>query len=219
MRAGHLASALLLASPATAQAPGHAAPATTATVTQAELSERMGACLLGRDRRAATALVSAADEGAQRAASARVRPDLIACLAGRRSATLNGLSLRGAIAEQLLSENGGLLLGRAAALAPIAPVRVPTGAGAGEAALTCAVRAAPADAAALLRQPASTPTEAAAFRALAPMLQACAPAQGAVSIKPYAVRWTVALALFQAAQARGPQTGDTGAGTRMLDHA
>ena len=187
---------------APAQGPGQFAPVER-TVTQASVSQAMGRCVLKRNRAKAIAAITAADTAVSQAAWNGLEADLTACLAGRPSATLSPLYLSSAIAEQLLAENDGVLLARAEKLAPVPPARVAAGETAGSAALGCAVRADPVDAVALLRAAPQTAPEAAAFRKLATTLQACVPATGEVSIRPYVVRATVAIETFQAVYARG----------------
>ena len=74
----------------------------------------MGRCVLARDRGRAIALVTAAVGREEHGAADRIHDDLIACLHGNRSATLDLLHLEGAIAEQLLGDDQGRLLEQAA---------------------------------------------------------------------------------------------------------
>lgn len=186
-----------VASPCGAQAPGRFTP-TPVIVTQRDLSDAMSGCLLARNRAAAIALAAATDEAAEKSARNRIHADMVACLRGRPSATLNGMYLKSGIAERLLTERDSALLANAATLPPVAAVRVKAGERAGLEALACAVRVDPVDATAMLRARPATEEEAAAFRKLGPALQACVPADGTVSIKPYIIRATVAIETFQA---------------------
>ena len=203
MRAGAALSSaflpLLAATPALAQG-GVAPPGTFAPrseiVTQASLSMRVARCALKQDRKAAEAFAAAADEQASRRAFSKLVKALDPCIQGG-SATLSNVHMTGAIAGELLRENNGAMLDQLAAMPPRAPIRVAEGEGSSREAVNCAVAGAPADAATLLRAPAESPAEIAAFRAMVPALQACVPATGGVTLKPSIVRVAIATAAYQ----------------------
>ena len=164
---------------------------------QSQVSRAIAQCAYGRDRDGAVALARARGEAEEAQAFKRVRKNMVACLRGQPSATLDLLHVKGAIAEQALLEDDGRLLDRFSEMAPEQPERIEAGKDAGEAVLECAVAAVPALAAEMLRAPAETVEEAAVFRRMAPTLQACAPPEGAITIKPSLVRVLIATAAFR----------------------
>lgn len=191
--------AVMASSPAAAQvAPGQFAPRALLT-TQTERSAEMGRCVLGRNRKLSIGLVRADLDGPEyRRIGERLYPDMVMCLKGSGSATLNAISLRGTIGESLVKERDGEVLTLAAAASPVAPVRAAgTGEGLRQAIIGCAVAATPTAAVGMLRAYPGTPEEAAAFRLLVPALQACVPLTGEVRIKPFEVRPLAAIALYQ----------------------
>lgn len=182
-----------------AQSVGHFAP-NSKLVPGNIVAKDMGVCLLQKDRRHAVALVDVdpASPGFARLAREVDQP-MIACLKGARSATISTFYLRGAISEALLRENDGALLKAASAVAAVPAQRVAASDDRtiAPAVVDCAVRADPADAGAIVAADAATPKEMAAFRQLAPALQACAPETGAVTLRPPTVRPGVAIALYR----------------------
>lgn len=179
-------------------APGQFGPR-AALMTQTERSAEMGRCALTHNRKASERLVrTKIGDAAFRRALDGIYPTMIGCVKGSGSATLNMISLRGTIAESLVNEHDGEVLGKAAAASSVAPVRA-TGDGEElrEAVVGCVVAAAPAAAVGMLRAVAGTPEETTAFRLLIPALQACVPLAGEVRIKPFEVRPLAAIALYQ----------------------
>lgn len=191
--------AVMASAPVAAQvAPGRFAPRSS-IVTQTELSAAMGSCALAHNHKASERLVrTKTSDPAFRRALDQIYPTMIACVKGNGSATLNGISLRGTIAEGLVQEHDGAVLTQALAAPSIAPTRVPVhGEGMQQAIIACAVAATPSAAVGRLRANPGTPAEAAAFRLLVPALQACVPLTGEVRIKPFEVRPLAAIALYQ----------------------
>lgn len=192
------------AAPTAAQVPAGRFDTGSRLVAQSVVSVEMGRCAVRQDRRRAAALVLEPARGPQeRAIVDALKPALVRCLAGARSATLDPGYLRGGIAEALLDENGGALLTNAKAQPAVSPVRLQGGAVEPVVAVMgCAAAAQPAAAAAMLESPAESPAEATAFRALAPSLQACAPATGEVRFSPARIRPATAIALYRRVAAK-----------------
>lgn len=168
---------------------------------RSDVSAEMGRCLVSRDRKHAIDMVRALDDDAFAAARKRVSQEMIGCLHGRVSATLDYMHTAGAVAEALLAENDGSLLVKARSLEPVSAFRVTVSTEVALAAMGCASAADPTDAVDLLRAPAESSAEMTAFRKLLPSVQACVPATGAVVIKPRYVRAMTAVTTYRHATA------------------
>ncbi len=202
-----------MAAPLAAQAPPGTFGRSSQVMTQTDRSRQMARCALRLNREGAQRYVQASSTNpAERKSMNAFRQSMITCLSGSRSATLDPVAVEGAIAEALLAENDGALLGKAGALPAIAPVRVAAAPGASvhHDVIDCAVRARPDFAAQMLRAEPETVEESNHFRALAPSLQACVPQNAKLSIKPFHVRSLVAGALYRrvtSAVTAGQSTG------------
>lgn len=158
-------------------------------------------CVMKRDRTGAMA-VAQTDPATPnfKKAAARINPALATCLkAQATSLTVRVNDMRGVLAEGFLREGEGASLVRARALSPTTPKRVTFGKSEAlnDATLfRCVVDAAPAQAATMvLAQPGSV-DEGAAFREMAPALQACVPENAEVHLKPFQIRLLVAASLY-----------------------
>lgn len=198
------ATVVLAAGSAAAQnpPPPGAPPVEGPLVARYVAAQKVGRCVARRNPKVATRFVLSSGEDRTNAASpeAAFRYAAVPCLAGEfRSVRLNSVEARGAVAEALLKEHDAALLQRARTVAPRPPARVapPVGGAPNFALFDCAVAASPGQAAALLEQAPGTPGEAAAFAAIGPALQACAPLDTALRVKPSNVRWLDATALFR----------------------
>ncbi|WP_156455560.1 hypothetical protein [Sphingomonas sp. CCH5-D11] len=202
-----------LAVPLAAQTPPGTFGRSTQMMTQTDRSRQMAQCALRLNRGAAQRYVLASStDPAERKSMNAFRQSMITCLSGSRSATLDPVAVEGAIAEALLTENGGALLAKAATVPPTTPVRVVLSPNASmhHGVIDCAVRARPDLAAQMLRAQPETPEELQHFQALGPALQACVPQDVKLSIKPFHVRSLVAGALYRrvtSAVTAGQSTG------------
>ncbi len=185
-----------------------AIPATAAPerlVSQRALTNTMAACAVRRDRAAARRFVLADfpdDEGtmppALKAARERIVRTLVPCMgADFRSVTMDGLTLRGFLAAGLLTADGGLPLRAARALPDVPAAPVARGGAIGVRFWSCVAAAAPGPAADLIAADDASSAEGHAFAALSPALEGCAPAGGAMRIKPGNVRPQVAAAVYR----------------------
>ena len=197
---GSVVLQVLLATSAAAQAP----PGTFAQHDEyrslADQSRRTVHCILGRARQASIKLVNAASlDDWQSKDRSTLEQAMGGCMSARdESLTLTLLDLRGDLAEQLLIEDEMALL-QQAATAPARPAqRLEARQGdQADAIFQCAVAARPADAIAMIKARPETSEEAAAFDALAPLLQACVPIKYELHLKPHLVRRSVAVALYR----------------------
>ena len=169
-------------------------------------TEKMAGCVVGREQERAERFVVADSASDQEQLDPALKRAMVACLGQSNSLTVRSTDFRGALAEWLLKDQGGARLSAARNLAVAVPQRVASiESGAGPVALfDCVVRANPASAVTMIEARPESPEEAQAFQAIVPALQACAPATGALRIKPYEVRLWVASSLYrQVAKAPG----------------
>ncbi|QYE34017.1 hypothetical protein KZX46_14505 [Polymorphobacter sp. PAMC 29334] len=164
-------------------------------------AEQVGGCVVRNKPKVAQLFVLAGggDRSDPASNASELRYAAVPCLKGEfRSVHLDGLEMRGAMAEALLKEHNAALLLKARSTPPHLAERIaPLVEGINLALFGCAVAAMPAQAAALLDAAPSTSGEASAFAAIEPALQGCAPADAALHIKPSAVRWLVATSLYR----------------------
>jgi hypothetical protein len=126
------------------------------------------------------------------------------CVAPRHALSAGNLLFAGALAEELLPRDHDL-----AGLVAWDPARPPIEArDEREVMSLCAVRAAPADVAALLATPPASPEEAAALRAISPLLGRCLRAGAQTRVNGLEVRALLALAAWRL----GDQDADHAAG-------
>ena len=204
---------VLAAAPVSAQGPGQFAQSGKFVAGNLVAAD-MGRCLLKRDRRQAVLLVDLDPATpAYQTLAGRIEQPMIACLNGRRSASISSFYLRGAISEALLRENDGAILravgGRASV--PAQRVLVASETDAVPAVVACAVKADPANAAAMNAAQAATAPEMDAFRKLAPSLQSCVPASGSVTLRRPTVRPGVAIALYRLGRGAAVSPSSNGA--------
>jgi hypothetical protein len=171
-------------------------------------AEKVGGCVVRNNPKVAVRFVVSGGGDRSDPASnvSELRYALEPCLKGEfRSVHLDGLEMRGAMAEALLKAHDSALLRQVRSLPPVKAARAaPSADGARNLALFgCAVAAMPAQSAALLDAAPASSGEASAFAAIGPALQDCAPADGAMHVKPSAVRWLVATSLYRLVQANG----------------
>ena len=199
---------LALTPPATAQTPPGASYRSGALASRTVATRVVARCLVRSNRSIAIRYVQLGDapKASETAEQRRTRETLTASLTNclqpdYLSLQLNGLELRGSLAEALLKTDDSALLTRVRA-SPALPAQRLTGDTAREPLFGCIVGAMPAETAAMLDAEPESPAEAAAFRSFMPALQACVPVGAEVHIKPANVRLWVAIALFDAARAR-----------------
>ncbi len=171
-------------------------------------AEKVGGCVVRNNPKVAVRfVVSGGGERSDPASNAsELRYAAVPCLKGDfRSVHLDGLEMRGAMAEALLKAHDSALLRQVRSMPPAKAERAaPSAEGSRNLALFgCAVAAMPTQAAALLDAAPASSDEATAFEAIGPALQACAPADAALHVKPSAVRWLVATSLYRLVQANG----------------
>ncbi|RZF64894.1 hypothetical protein EWE75_08500 [Sphingomonas populi] len=193
--------ASILAGAAVAQtAPGHFS-AYGRTMSRLEASQGLGRCVARREPKVASAFVVAAGgSDADKAAGTKLISQLENCMkAVGGSATLRASDLKGVMAEALLKEQAGSL-DKVRMSTPVPAQRlVGLDKDAKQRLFDCAVRAQPSDAAKMLDQKPESPEEAAQFRAIMPALQACMPAEGGLTFKPFEIRLLVAVATYRVA--------------------
>lgn len=203
-----LAAAALATTVAAQEQPG-VAPTHGGTVPRYVAAQMVGGCVVRSHPKAAMAFVAAgpaADDDGASASDAAIRNlkyALEPCLAGRfSSVTLAPIELRGVLAEALLKAGDAALLTRARAMPSRPPARIamPKPGAPNIALFTCAAAAAPGTAAALLDAAPASTAEAAAFQLLVPSVQACAPANAELHVRPNNVRWLLATALYRLVQ-------------------
>lgn len=200
----------LAAIPAAAQTPPPAGrpPLEGPLMARYVVAEKVGGCVVRNNPKVAVRFVVSGGGDRSDPASnvSELRYALEPCLKGEfRSVHLDGLEMRGAMAEALLKARDSALLQQVRSMPPAKHERAdPSAEGARNLALFgCAVAAMPAQAAALLDAAPASSGEASAFAAIGPALQDCAPADGTMHVKPSAVRWLVATSLYRLVQANG----------------
>ena len=203
-----IAAVGFIVAPAAAQSPVPAgqSPQAGPLIPRYVAAQKVGGCVVRHNPKVATRFViSGSDDRADRASPLNeVIYAAEPCLAGSfASVHFNGVEMRGAIAEALLKDKNAVLLRQVRVASPRPPERVapPTVDGPNFALFDCAVGVMPAASALLLDAAPTTPGEAAAFQAIGPALQACAPLGFALHIRPSNVRWLVATSLYRLAAA------------------
>ena len=124
---------------------------------------------------------------------------------GHYSIVMQPIELRGALAEALLKEDGARLIGRAASLPPVHPVRmtIVTNPTYPANLVACAAAAEPARAADLLVAEADTPEEARRIAAFHAPLVECMPVTQRVEVQPPVMRTLAATALYHRVTSEG----------------